>query len=839
VGQVARKVAGAALLASTLLAAVLASGSARADIVARRAQRALARARASSGIVRGRPPLMHADGRIPLLVALPPGVRAADRGLLEVAPGIGAIHLPPAGLDAFLAAQPDLSPVTAPPRHTLLNVSHAWVRNRELTDDTGFDGSGVVVGIIDTGLDVTHADFRDAQGKTRVAWMMLREQPRGVHAALESQFGCNAPEQSPCAIYDAADIDALIAGNPDAAPRDPDGHGTHVTSIAAGNGGVSLGESAFAGMAPGATIIAAAPSPGGGFSDPDILNAARFIFDRADALGMPAVINISLGSDFGPHDGTSVLEKGLAALVGPGNPGRVIVLAAGNSGALYRLGDSGPFGVHTEAHVPASATTRVVLQTPGADGDLDGGGFVWVTFRPGDEVSVGLEGPGGSVWISPTDPGDESGYEDDEISAGVINNLVSEKSALTADTNGAVVFWEGKWDGAGDLAVLLEGRGDAQLWVAPTGDALPGAASLGLSFARALRAGTITVPATHPDLIAVGCALNRIRWRPLYDPNSLIEIQSFGGLEPAVEDSTCYFSAAGPLPDGGMKPEILAPGGLVAGAMSRDADPRVNPDSIFAGPGCPDPGQPCFLTDERHGLTSGTSMAAPHVSGAAALLLQAEPNLTQGQMLELLQAGARRPEGVVPYDYQMGAGALDVVGAATVLAERDAGRGPSPINSYYVLSSPYARPDLSWPVRGTIELRDSLGGVVFGVAASRIQVRLSGVELTERVVQVRAGLYRFAFAGAPGSGGATASVEVLVDGESLGARALPIGVDAWAAGSGVKPVGGCALGGGPASPSAVAWLCAAALVAARRRRAGGRAQGGKGVGQQRGRSSAQ
>ena len=49
-------------------------------------------------------------------------------------------------------------------------------------------------------------------------------------------------------------------------------------------------------------------------------------------MGLPAVVNLSLGGDFGPHDGTSVLERGLSAFVGDDKPGRVIVVASGNSG---------------------------------------------------------------------------------------------------------------------------------------------------------------------------------------------------------------------------------------------------------------------------------------------------------------------------------------------------------------------------------------------------------------------------------------------------------------------------------------------------------------------------
>jgi MYXO-CTERM domain-containing protein len=140
-------------------------------------------------------------------------------------------------------------------------------------------------------------------------------------------------------------------------------------------------------------------------------------------------------------------------------------------------------------------------------------------------------------------------------------------------------------------------------------------------------------------------------------------------------------------------------------------------------------------------------------------------------------------------------------------------------NSYYVLSSPYARPDLTWPVNGTVELRDAQGQVVEGVSAKRLRVKTVGAELVDSVKLVRAGMYRFAFAAPPGSGGTTATVEVLLDGISLGVRELPVGVDAWAAGSGVKPVGGCSCAV-PARESEGGWGVAVLLGLAMLRRRG-------------------
>jgi len=97
-------------------------------------------------------------------------------------------------------------------------------------------------------------------------------------------------------------------------PSDSLGHGTHVTSIAAGNGISSADKDhPIVGMAPGATILGVRVTRSGSedITDTDVLLAAKFLFERAGAMSppMPIAVNASLGSDFGSHDGTTALEQ--------------------------------------------------------------------------------------------------------------------------------------------------------------------------------------------------------------------------------------------------------------------------------------------------------------------------------------------------------------------------------------------------------------------------------------------------------------------------------------------------------------------------------------------------
>jgi subtilisin family serine protease len=770
-------------------------------------------------------PLADGNGRVPLTVALPRGVDPASFGLLPVAPGVGAIRLAPEEVAIFAAAHPDLAIGVAPRIRPLLDVSPIWTHvDAFRTATSGLTGKGVVVGVVDTGLDVRHPDFLTADGHTRVAWMLAAIPPKGLHADLEREFGCT-DASTPCAVLAAADIDALLqAGSTEL--TDTVGHGTHVTSIAAGNGGISTTSTPrYVGLAPDATIVVAQPSSGEGFFDSEVLNAARFVFDRADAIGAPVVVNLSLGSDYGPHDGTSNLEQGLSAMVGDAQPGRAIVVAAGNSAALSALPDgTGPLGIHTEAHVFPSEDIRIPLipVAPAANGTV----FVWLTFRPGDDVSVGLEGPCGSTWVDVTAQGDQGSYQSGGSHGGVVNDLPSADASLTSGTNSAIAVFSGAWEptttcgGASALtefAIHLRGHGDASLWITGQDDA-----ASAVYFLKAIEQGTINVPATAPGLLAVGCTVNRVSWQPLTGPK--IELGQLDGVPNPSADGSCYFSSRGPTPFGLQKPELSAPGGFVAAAMSVDADPRTHPGGLFDMPGCPPGTGACAVVDATHALASGTSMSAPHVTGAIALLMGLDPTLTQARATAALTAGARLSTGSLPDPDQLGIGSLDIDGARVALLDAAAASvAASPTRSWYTLSSGYARPDATWPVWGNVELRKKDGTVADGIDGSQLRLTLTGGgTVLAPLTQVRQGLFRFAVAALPRDLGGALVVDVTYAGVSLGERTLPVGWDTWSASDpSVGAVGACAATRGaraPAAPIAALGACALAALARRRRR---------------------
>jgi subtilisin family serine protease len=766
--------------------------------------------------------LADPQGKVHVSAVLPPGVSPKDVGLAPFDADTAWKAMLPKEVIALGEQHPEIEIAVGPPLKPLLDVSGGWTNATSFRKQTGYDGKGVVVGVIDTGIDILHPDFRNADGTTRIKWLMQTGIPSsGKHQDLEEKY-C-APAGVKCAILDEGQINDLIAkaamdktGSPDTGGTfDYTGHGTHVASIAAGNGGPSAGKAVYVGVAPAADLVIAAPQT---FADADVGMAAQFVFERADDMHEPCSLNVSLGSDYGAHDGSDILDRRLSRFVGDDTHGHAITVAAGNSGGLYyQDGWDAPRGIHTEVRVYPYSEERVPIYAPVSK---QGRGYLWITFDPGDSVSVGLEGPGGDTWIGSVSPGSEDSYKNGDNVAGIVNSEFKTGASLVPVTNGAVVVWSGAWPDDSEFAIHLSGHGHAQMWLTSTGDL---AETWGLLFKRAIKQGTINVPASSPSLLAVGCTLNRLEWPTINGPKKPVQLGAFGADDHPLADSVCFFSSAGPTPDGLMKPEISAPGGFVAGAMARTADPRVVAGSLFDEPGCPDGIPNCYVVDDRHAIAAGTSMSSPQVAGAIALLFQKDPKLTQAQVVSVLQAGARYPLGKVANPVQLGPGELDLLGALQAVGDEMAEfADPDPAKSWYALSSTYARPDTGFPVYGTVELRRADGKVAHALDGTYLTLDVQNGVVTRPLTKIRHGLYRFSVAGLPGHGGETLTVDVRYQSQSLGVKAIPIQNDVWTDKVPLDAVGGCSASprdrGAPALPLAAAIALGLAAEARRRRR---------------------
>lgn len=563
-----------------------------------------------------------------------------DTAWIQVVDGIYSVDVPILAL-TDLAASPDVQFVEAPRLLTpLLDASMPETRADEVHDPPaggpGLRGAGVIVGIVDFGLDFTHDDFIDEEGRTRVAFLWDQSlQPRtGERSPAGFGYGVE---------YSADDINGALATNdPFAVVRhrpEPASHGTHVAGIAAGNGRAGDAQSPagrFIGAAPEATIIFVQPNATDAqttFTDSTrVAEAVAYVFGKATELGMPCVINMSLGQNGGSHDGESIVERAIDRLLE--QPGRTFVAAAGNE-HIWR-GHAGGRLADGEVRT-LSWRAGGQLPLPGG-GQLPAGGGdrtpneleIWYSSR--DRFDVRLIAPDGAA--TPVIAPGQTELLDD---VGGRNQVFVDSERLSLLNGDARIYVEvspggdprvqvGVWKV--ELSAVDAADGGFDAWIERDArDALNRFADqsffVGLDFDGQRTLGT---PATGRRTVAVA---------------------NYDHVTVAPNDS----SSRGPTRDGRTKPEVAAPGTNIVASGALGGRPA---DGAAAHP--------------VRVAKTGTSMSAPHVAGIAALLLQHRPNLTAAQIRAALIAGATPPAGVVPFDAAWGFGRVDAAAALEALS---------------------------------------------------------------------------------------------------------------------------------------------------------------------------
>lgn len=199
---------------------------------------------------------------------------------------------------------------------------------------TAYTGKDVIIGYVDQGIDYNHPDFIDANGDTRVLYYWDHTLPFDANRT-PMPYGYGQ-------LWYASDINNGTCGSNEEATA----HGTSVAGAGSSNG---FGNGKEKGVAPDSKIIVVETN----FDLPNwtltIADACDFIFKKADSLGLPAVVNLSLGSYLGSHDGNDPAAILMEQLLDE-HAGRIIVCAAGNSGAW------GKYHVHGEPDANTSFT---------------------------------------------------------------------------------------------------------------------------------------------------------------------------------------------------------------------------------------------------------------------------------------------------------------------------------------------------------------------------------------------------------------------------------------------------------------------------------------------------
>jgi len=456
-------------------------------------------------------------------------------------------------------------------------------------------GAGVVVGVVDYGCDFVHHNFRNADGTTRLKF--LWDQGTGMETTI-SPAGFPYGRE-----FTANDLNtALAAANPyQELAYDPgsDAHGTHVMDIAAGNGRAT----GAPGVAPRADLIFVQVSsddfgPDESFGNSrHLLEAVEYIFEKARLLNKNAVVNLSLGTNGGPHDGSSLVEQGIDQLLQ--DRGRAVVLAASNNW-LDRIHASGRI-------IPGQ---RRVLKWELPVGDLtDNEVEIWYTGN--STLSVSLVDPNGAR-VGPFSLGTTYLLKAGGVQKGAVFHRQNDPNnhdnqidiLLNHDLPGGT--WSIELEAIGDQLV------DFHAWIER--DDIGGSLQFSSRFSLQDNDSSHTIGSIScgQKTIVVGSYDATVTGRPISS-----------------------FSSEGPTRDGRRKPEVSAPGHGVIAARSLSQS-----------------------TVQKF----GTSMAAPHVSGLIALLMQAVPQpLTADEIRNAVINLARRdPPLGTEWQPRYGSGRINV-----------------------------------------------------------------------------------------------------------------------------------------------------------------------------------
>ena len=512
-----------------------------------------------------------------------------------------------------------------------------------------YTGCGVVVGVQDIGFDLTHPNFYSADmSKYRIK-------------ALWDQLSRDTIGSTLYVGRDYVGRDALLKlGHP--IDGETQTHGTHTAGIAAGSGAEKKGVvSPYRGMACDADLVLVDnAADNASLIDPkdyykftyatDALGF-KYIFDYAERMHQPCVINFSEGSSQDFHGYDQLYYELLAKLIGPG---RIIVSSAGNDGARNsyihkNIGKerAGAFIMGNEKRFSCTAKSKQAF-----------------TFRV-------------SVYDNVASP--------QIVDISTVNVCNAQDSLLTDSllVGGKKYIWRvlaypnsydaretaydfqisspSKLGDSPQVSLQVMGRdADIELY-RMSGYMFPH------SLDPVLDAGdcryTIFSPSSSPDVICVGSTSYRTQF-----VNYLGEKKVYDSGQKGIRSS---FSAMGPTLDGRIKPDVMAPGQNIISSYSTFF--INNPKNVNAS----------VKSDVRHfeyngrtyawNANAGTSMSAPVVTGAIALWLQADPTLTPADCLEIFAKTCTHYDTSLSYPNNLyGYGQIDVAAGLREVLRRKA-----------------------------------------------------------------------------------------------------------------------------------------------------------------------
>ncbi len=511
--------------------------------------------------------------------------------------------------------------------------------------DTPYDGTGVIVGVIDQGFEYKHIAFTG----------------RAKRWGNSSSGG------------------GLRTSAPTTDNTDEVGHATHVANIAMGN---KVDGSNYYGIATGAELLPMASN----FDNAVIPVQAAAIKKYAESVGKPFVINMSFGTNLGPHDGSTAFDQSMNKLCGKG---AIMVAAMGNSGG-NRIHASYTFKKDGEkAYFYLKPTTNnkdniALTEIWGNDND----GKETLELKPVIIYKNQIYYPtkeqllSNYMYENGIDAYNNRQYSLLGISITDLAKAVTKLSSV----NGAMLFWE------------VTGKAGKTVHTWADSDSYP------CTFERAQVSitgqGSITTVQGNDEYIVGEGGASVPQAIAVASYNAATSFTSPSGQNMSYQSSIgntgalSKFSSKGPSLDPvyADKPTIAAPGGCVVSAFSKKSKQfNSNKTSLV---------QELTVDGNKfyYGAMNGTSMACPVVTGTIALWLQANPDLTPDDVREIMKKTGRHDKytgNSTEWNSSWGYGKIDAYNGL-----KEAIRMRTAINQTYNTSAPVTlqKDDDSWKV---------------------------------------------------------------------------------------------------------------------------------------------
>lgn len=502
-----------------------------------------------------------------------------------------------------------------------------------------YTGEGVVVGLMDTGLDINHANFmKDGEPRAKRLWVITGS-------------------QSAVTEYDTP---SKIKGF--TTDTEKGTHGTHVLGIMAGSyqGKLkqtygtysgSLRNNVYYGVAKDAEIAACA----GTLDNNNIVVALEKINGYAKSVGKPAVMNLSLGNNVGPHDGSDARSKYMAEI----GKEMIICVSAGNEGAdpvsLHKDFTASDKTIRTFAHTGPAASGRIDMW--GGDATLFSVTFVAVDKNTGEikysyKIDKNLQGKqlmlSGSYWSN-----------EGAIKDAAIDQCFGNKASVFI--NSSVDASNNRYNFSASLSL---GSGSLGTGIAP-GFIVEGQAGKSVDIFAGSGAGLYsnnvsgyTQGNSECSINGMACGENLLTVGAYVNLASFLTFDGKIGYNGATQGDIAYFSSYGKTFQGKQLPEIAGPG---MGMISSYSHYYVNAGNDTDG------GKyfSASLVDGKRTNwwkeMSGTSMSSPFVAGVMALWLQANPDLTISDVKNILKETAKQDEFTAKNTNRWGYGKIDAL----------------------------------------------------------------------------------------------------------------------------------------------------------------------------------